>query len=115
MSDHTSNNRVSLPPDFIDVFLELSPPRSSSDVESVNVNKKQKKEEIGKLNDRMLSGVTRELASPSSSNHSCGAFQRIQTLQAKVDRLDERSLMMREDICFIRKQTMEYFENSDHQ
>ena len=64
-----------------------------------------------------MSGVTRELyvSSPSYSTHSWVAFQKIQTLQARVERLEERSIQLREEVRFIRNQTMEYMENSNRQ
>ena len=111
----SSNNRVSLPPECIEVIIGLSPPLSSNDDESPVNNKKQKIEEDGKLNYRTMSGVTRELGSPSSSNHSCGTFQRLQSLQARVERLEQSSIEMRDEVRFIRNQTMEYMENGNRQ
>ena len=84
--------------------------------ERVHHNKKQKKEEDGELllNDTSVDGGL--YVSPSfSGDHKCVSHERIQRLQAKVERLDERSIMMREEVRFVRQQTMEYFENSNRQ
>ena len=115
MDELTSNKRVSSPPASLDVYFKTTPPRSSNDVESVK-NKKQKKEEDGELLLNDTSEVGELYVSPSySGDHKCVCYERIQRLQAKVERLDERSIMMREEVRFIRQQTMEYFENSNRQ
>ena len=67
------------------------------------------------MNDR-TSDVTKELyISPSYSESSCIAYQRLQRFESKLERLDERSIQVRDEVRFIRRQTMEYMENSNRQ
>ena len=96
-----THKRSSSSPASIDVFFQPSPTCSSIGNEAVNV-KKQKKEEDGELVVKGSSGdVSSELyISPSNSEHrKCVAYQRLQRFESKLERLDERSMQLRED-CF---------------